>query len=171
MSRKDGENSRYEQTRKPLGQEEKYVRKLGDDVWVLYFILGIPLARNSGCHQRWWLRHSCDLKAGPGAGIHCELCPGQPHWPGRNVQQSSSKQAPSCCGLSPQLPLHASAFQPFQWNGKWDKMEMESSARLCVLRRLLCVWCSSWTLFWGELVSVACISCGNNVFKNSLLKN
>lgn len=32
MNRKPGENSRYEQTRKPLGQKEKNVRKLGGAV-------------------------------------------------------------------------------------------------------------------------------------------
>lgn len=32
MNRKAGENSRYEQTRKPLGQKPKTVGKLGGDV-------------------------------------------------------------------------------------------------------------------------------------------
>lgn len=48
MNRKAGENSRCEQTRKPLGQKEKTVGKLGGDVWDLGFILGILLVRIRG---------------------------------------------------------------------------------------------------------------------------
>lgn len=129
MNRKAGENSRCEQTRKPLGQKEKTVGKLGGDVWDLGFILGILLVRMVVTEEQ----------AGPGAGIYFWAL----HW-GKS-QKISSEQAPSC-DVTPQLPLHASAFQQMKWkmrqNGNWDCCyTMRTQAPVvCLLLFLDLVW-------------------------------
>lgn len=123
VNRKAGENSRYEQSRKPLGQKGENVKKLGGDVWVLCFILGIQLVRNSGCHQRWWLRHSWDLKAGPGAGTHFWAlnwgkCSPDQLRTGSFLLWSNPSAAPACQSI-PAIQMQWKMTQ----NGNWDRCE------------------------------------------------